>query len=60
MVHEQIDKKMPLKYERFELSPNWALPAYLWLNTNHLRNFNLSQYKSCKEIINEQDKEIFE
>jgi len=51
---------MPLKYERFELSPNWALPAYLWLNTNHLRNFNLSQYKSCKEIINEQDKEIFE
>jgi len=37
-----------------------ALPAYFWLNTNHLRNFrsdNLSQDKSCKEMINEQDKE---
>jgi len=31
-----------------------TLPAYLWLNTNHLRNFRsdtLSQDKSCKEII---------
>jgi len=39
-----------------------TLPAYLWLNNNHLRNFpsdNLSQDKSCKEIINEQDKEKF-
>jgi len=36
-----------------------APPAYLWLNTNHLRNFrsdNLSQDKFCKEIIKEQDK----
>jgi len=41
-----------------------TLPAYLWLNTNHLRNFrsgNQSQDKSCKEIkINEQDKETFQ
>jgi len=41
-----------------------TVPAYLWLNTNHLRNFrsdNLSQDKSCKEIIiNEQDKEKFQ
>jgi len=39
-----------------------TLPAYLWLNTN-LRNFrsdNLSQDKSCKEMINEQDKEKFQ
>jgi len=37
-----------------------TLPAYLGLNTNHLRNFRsdiLSQDKSGKEIINEQDKE---
>jgi len=37
-----------------------TVPAYLWLNASHLQNFrsdNLSQDKSCKEIINEQDKE---
>jgi len=45
---------MPQKYEHFKLSPKLTLPAYLWLTTNHLRNFrsdNLSQDKSCKEII---------
>jgi len=39
-----------------------AIPAYLWLNTNHLRNFRSdgeSQGKSCKEIINQEDKEKF-
>jgi len=39
-----------------------TLPADLWVNTDHLRNFrsdNLSQDKSCKEIINEQDNEKF-
>jgi len=40
------------------------LAAYLWLNTNRIRHFrsdNLSQDKSCKEIIlNEQDKEKFQ
>jgi len=33
-----------------------VIPAYLWLNTNHLRNFRsdgLYQDKSCKEIINQ-------
>jgi len=56
---------MPKNYEQFKLSPNWTLPAYLWLNTNHLRNFrsdNLSQDKSFKEmiIINEHEKEKFQ
>jgi len=39
-----------------------TVPAYLWLNANHLRNFqsdNLSQDKSYMKIINEQDKEKF-
>jgi len=62
-VHEQIDKKC-LKNTNNKLSPKLTLPAYLWLNTNHLRNFrsdNLSQDESCKEtIINEQDKEKFQ
>jgi len=43
-------------------SPKLTLPAYLWLNTNHLRNFrsdNLSHDKSFKKIINDQDKEKF-
>jgi len=33
-----------------------AIPVYLWLNTNHLRNFRsdgLAQDKSRKEIINQ-------
>jgi len=37
-----------------------TVTAHFWLNANHLRNFRsdgLSQDKSCKEIINEQDKE---
>jgi len=41
-----------------------TLTAYLWLNTNHIRDFrsdNLSQDKSRKEIIiNEEDKEKFQ
>jgi len=40
-----------------------TLPAYLWLNLDNLQNFrsdDLSQDKSCKEIINEQDKEKFQ
>ena len=59
IVHEQIDKKCPKNTN----SLNY-LSAYLWLNTNHLRNFrsdNLSHDKSCEEIIiNEQDKEKFQ
>ena len=53
-----------LQYEHFKLYPKLTLPAYLWLNTNHLRNFqsgNQSQDKSCKETeFNEQDKEKFQ
>jgi len=52
-----------MPYEQFKLFPKLTFPAYLWLNTNNLRNFrsdNLSQDKSCKEIINEQDKEKFQ
>jgi len=40
-----------------------TLAEYLWLNTNHLRYFrsdNLSQDKSCMEIIYQQDKEKFQ
>jgi len=40
-----------------------TLPSYLWLNTNHLRHFRsdtLTQDKSCKEIIYQQDKEKFQ
>jgi len=40
-----------------------TLLACLWLNTDHLRNFrsdNLSQDKSSKEIIFQQDKEKFQ
>ena len=63
-LYTSIGGQRAEKFENhcFKLSPKLTVPAYLWLNTNHLRNFrsdNLSQDKSCKEIINGQDKEKF-
>jgi len=56
VVDEQKDKNA-LDIPTFEtISQVLAIPAYLWLNTNYLRNFrsdDLSQDKSCKKIINQ-------
>jgi len=54
---------MSYKHEHFKLPLKLTVPAYLWLNTKYLQNFrsdNLSQDKSCKEIIDQQDKEKFQ
>jgi len=61
--HEQIDK-YALKIRTLQtISQVLTLPAYLWLNTNHLRNFrsdNLFQEKSCKERSYQYNKEKFQ
>jgi len=42
---------MPYKYEQFKLSSKLTLPAYLWLNTNHLRNLRMSKTKKNSNKI---------
>jgi len=50
VVHEKKDKNaLETGYQRFKRSP---VSAYVWLNTNNLRNFDLFQDISCNEIVN--------
>jgi len=54
VVHEKKEKNaLDIDCQHFKRSP---ISAYLWLNTNHLRNFRsdgLSQDISCKQMINQ-------
>jgi len=62
-TNKRIKNALEIGLPTFEtISQVLAIPAYSWLNTNHLRNFRsdgLSRDKSCKEILNQQDNEKF-
>jgi len=53
VLHEKKDKKY---LRNINILNDLPISAYLWLNTNNLRNFRsdgLPQDISCKEMINQ-------